>query len=73
MIRRTSTLRQSDGQSESGRSASTAPTPFVPVVRARPTTDGGAAWLKKDEYDCIPQYLIHRQLQVAAAYAEEQV
>ncbi|EIE21963.1 hypothetical protein COCSUDRAFT_56406 [Coccomyxa subellipsoidea C-169] len=64
--------KQSDAQSEFGRSSSQAPAPFVPVVRARPTRDDGDAWLKKDDYGCVPQYLIHRQLEMAAAYAEEQ-
>ncbi|BDA46905.1 hypothetical protein COCOBI_09-3580 [Coccomyxa sp. Obi] len=67
--------RQSDVRSESGRSAgssSQALRPFVPVVRARASGDDGSAWLKKDDYGCVPQYLIQRQLQMAAAYAEEQ-
>ncbi|CAL8471525.1 g11067 [Coccomyxa elongata] len=67
--------RQSDVRSESGRSAcssSQAPRPFTPVVRARASGDDGSAWLKKDDYGCIPQYLIERQLQLAASYAQEQ-
>jgi hypothetical protein len=33
----------------------------------------GADWLKKEEYGQVPQYLIDRQLEMAAAYAEEEV
>lgn len=63
-------------RSESGRSAcssSQVARPFVPVVRARAFDDDGSAWLKKDDYGCMPQYLIERQLQMAASYAQEQV
>lgn len=37
------------------------------------SVDNGAAWLRKDEYGQVPQYLIDRRLEMAAAYAEEQV
>lgn len=77
MIRRTSNLRRpSEARSKSGSSTCLnvkSPPPFVPVVRAGTTGDDGTEWLKKGEYGQVPQYLIDRQLQWAAAYAEEQV
>jgi hypothetical protein len=30
-------------------------------------------WLRKEEYGQVPRYLIDRRLELAAAYAEEQV
>ena len=72
-VRPSSERRHSEVRSESGRSACSSSRPFIPVVRARVSNDDGSAWLKKDDYGYVPQYLIQRQLQMAATYAQEQV
>ena len=64
-------MASSDAESERG--ASTKPKPFISVARGSVSEDKGCEWLKKEEYGQVPQYLIDRRLEMAAAYAEEQV
>lgn len=47
--------------------------PFVTAVRSRPAPEKATDWRRKDSYGQIPNYLIERQIRMAAELAEEQV
>ena len=47
--------------------------PFVTAVKSQPACDKVSDWLNKDSYGQVPNYLIERQLEMAAQMAEEEV
>ncbi len=49
------------------------PRPFVTAVKSQPACDKVSDWLSKDSYGQVPNYLVERQLEMAAQLAEEEV
>ena len=47
------------------------PRPFVTAVKSQPACDKVSDWLSKDSYGQVPNYLVERQLEMAAQLAEE--
>jgi len=47
--------------------------PFITAVKSRPAHDKVSDWLRKDSYGQVPDYLMERQIEMAAQLAEEEV
>ena len=49
------------------------PWPFITAVKSQPTCNKVSDWLGRDSYGQVPNYLIERQIDMAAQLAEEEV
>ena len=49
------------------------PEPFITAVKSQPACDKVSDWLNKDSYGQVPNYLVERQIEMAAQLAEEEV